>query len=132
MTLAFLGDVDEPAVVSLLALVEFPAAQARLGPAVEMIRRDVVVIPVAGLDELAAAVRSAIGSAAPELTHRSFLGHLTMARSRCGVVPELVGHPVDVSFDVKEFSLVRSELDSGGARHFTVARFALGPGARTT
>ncbi len=132
VTLAFLGDVDESAIVSSLEQVEFSTARARLGPEVEMIRSDVVVIPVGGLDDLARAVRSAVLSEVSGLSERGFLGHLTLGRSRSGVVREVVGHPVDVRFDVEQFVLVRSELDSRGARHFTVAGFALGREAGAT
>ena len=67
VTLAFLGDVAEPGIPPLgTALVDVAARaaatpEARLGPATVRYGRNVLGVPVAGLDELAEAVRGAVG-----------------------------------------------------------------------
>ena len=52
VTIRFLGTVDDGAVLECLAATDLPVAQARLGPAVTLFGSEVVMVPVAGLDEL--------------------------------------------------------------------------------
>lgn len=126
VTLAFLGDVDESAVVEALGGVESALVQAELGPEVGTIRRDVVVIPASGLDELAETVLEAVRPLAPDLPRRRFRGHLTLARCRGDLPLDIVGLAFHARFEVGEFRLVHSELNNEGAIHTDVATFRLG------
>ena len=125
VTLRFLGDADPDAVMALLDELHATRAEATLGPRVGRLGRSVVVVPVAGLDELVAEVRSVTEELGERPDPRPYLGHLTLARLRgvgsCG----LTGAPVDVSFDVAEIWLVESETHPDGARYTDVGRFPL-------
>ena len=129
VTLRFLGEVADPEpVVAALEGIEARACEAVLGPAVRALGREVAVVPVAGLDEVAAAVVGAtahLGKPAPD---RPFLGHLTVARARRGGdVRAVTGAEVTGSWTVGEVALVRSHLSSSGARYEDVAVVPLDP-----
>jgi 2'-5' RNA ligase len=129
VTLRFLGAVDVvDAVVSALATVRVARRDAVLGPAVRRFGQRVLHIPVAGLDDVAAAVvgtTSALG-APPE--DRPFAGHLTLARvrgrRRVDLRP-LTGAEVSASWPVNDVVLFESHLHPRGARYEVVARFPL-------
>lgn len=139
ITLRFLGEVadaDVPGLVdALAALEEAEPAEARLGPASERLGREVLMVPVEGLDELArevVRVTEGYGRAAPP--RRPFRGHLTLARLRPARSPAARAQPaplaVDARWPVDEVALVRSTLTPQGARYATVARVPLGRGGR--
>jgi RNA 2',3'-cyclic 3'-phosphodiesterase len=123
VTLRFLGGVDDELVEPLAtALPRLPAPEVVLGPATARLGRSILVVPVAGLDDLAAAVLDATSSLVPEDEPRPFQGHLTLARARRGAVPaSLVGLPVAGSWRASRVSLVRSETHPAGARYTEVA-----------
>ena len=125
VTLRFLGDADEGAVVEALRTVLHPPVTATLGPAVARLGRSVVCVPVAGLDDLASAVIAATAAGGDPPDPRPFAGHLTLARLRHRRACGLAGHRVSGTFAVDEVALVRSHLDPTGARYETVATFAL-------
>src|SRR5947209_7836709 len=114
VTLRFFGDA-EPGDIG--PLPQPRGVVAVTGPATVRLGRHVLAVPVAGLDELAAAW--------PQ--DRPFRGHLTLARTRREPVPPaLVGAPLPggtVSWPVERVTLVRSEVAPGGARD-TVLRGA--------
>ncbi len=124
MTLRFLGEADEREVVA--ALDEFdrgdpPPPVARLGPAVDVMGGRALVIPVAGLDELARSVERATKHLG-EPPRKRFVGHLTLARCARGArMPEVLGAPFADEFTVAEIALVQSRLEPTGARYETVA-----------
>ena len=132
VTLCFLGDVAGdlvPTVADALrralegrarceAVVE-AGTPRRLGPTA-------IVRPVTGLDELARAVRAAVGDFAARPEDRPFRGHLTVARHRRGEPAPSDGQGVrsELRWLVEEVVLVRSELGrgpGGTARHEDVA-----------
>jgi 2'-5' RNA ligase len=89
------------------------------------------MVPVAGLDELAQAVRIAIsevvtpaGSGEPP-----FNGHITLARSRPrldqSMRTSLAGIPMTATFAVDYFDLVSSALSSEGPTYTTLERVAI-------
>ena len=124
VTLSFLGAVADEAVgevASGLARLEAEATRAVLGPATRRLGRSLLMVPVAGLDAVAAAV-AAVVPAGPE-AGRPFAGHLTLARAkRGGPVPgSLAGTPLSAAWAVTEVALVRSHLSTAGARYETVA-----------
>ena len=120
VTLRFWDDVEPADVVAALAGAQLPAATARVGPGLEPLGAGAIVLPVSGLDRLAAAVAHATRRLGPE-EQRPFVGHLTVARRRGGRTPPTV--PIALAFGVREVELVTSRLGPGGASHHRVARW---------
>ena len=123
VTLRFLGEVPSPeAVVESLSGTLLPAAVAEAGPGVTRLGRQVLCVPVAGLDALA----SEVAAVTAAIDNRPFRGHLTLARARGrrGVVARSwAGAPVDLAWPVAEVALVRSHMGPDGPRYETLARF---------
>lgn len=118
LTLRFLGEVDDPApVVAALDAARPAACVAAVGPRVMGLGRGVVVVPVGGIEDLAAAVVAATSGFGAPPEPRPFRGHLTLARARRGSVRDLVGEPIDLEFPVDEVRLVHSHLGPDGARY---------------
>ena len=140
VTLRFLGELEADAVGPLAeALAAGVSAlpgplQCRLGPGTGWFTGvRVLHLPAAGLDGLAAAVRTATLPFVPEPAGQepSFNGHLTLARSkgrRLGVAAlgEMAGIPFEAAFPVTAVALVSSEPSLRGHRYTTVARAPLG------
>lgn len=127
VTLRFLGDADADVVGARLRDAGLPAAAAVLGPAVAMLGRRVVMVPVTGLDALATdtvAATSDLGQPPPD---RPFVGHVTLARtSDERAARELCGTPVDADFAVEEVAVVTSRPHADGGRYHTVTTVPLG------
>lgn len=132
VTLRFLGEVEDPSLVDeALRQTELAAGEATLGPKVERLGRQVLCIPVEGLDALAAAVVGATATLGQPPEDRPFRGHLTLARvvgagrrggrkargQRTIRDHRLVGAPFDARWSVDEVVVVRSHLGSSGARY---------------
>jgi 2'-5' RNA ligase len=116
VTLVFLGEVADPdPLVDALDAATLDPATAVLGPAVATLGRRVLQVPVAGLDDLAAAVRRTLPPARPDA--HPFRGHLTLARADRARLGDLAGEPVDGRFAVEDVRLVRSHLGGGGPRY---------------
>lgn len=139
VTLQFLGDVDDDRVPLLTTALEQAVSgvqgplQCTIGPATAWFSHGRVLhLPVAGLDDLAGAVRSttrSLLSLAPE--DPEFVGHLTLARRRwarrrASPGERLDGVPLSATFTVDHVDLVASELDPGGVLYTRVASFRLG------
>jgi 2'-5' RNA ligase len=121
ITLRFLGECDLDEALSTLEAASFPAARVTLGPAPERLGRGVVMLPAAGVDQLAASVVETtrfIGEPPPD---HPFVGHLTVARFRRRQ-PATDWPRLDDSFDVSQISLVESTPWGGYA---DVATFPL-------
>jgi RNA 2',3'-cyclic 3'-phosphodiesterase len=130
VTLRFLGEVDEAAVPAVVAALDAapldaappaaappaaaPPAAAVLGPRVAALGRRVVQIPVAGLDDLAAAVTAATATVGRPPEPRPFQGHVTLARVARGGLRDLVGEPVAATFPVVDVRLVHSRPGGRG------------------
>ncbi len=128
VTLRFFGDAVIEDVEDALDDVELPAAVARFGPAVDALGERVLVVPVAGVEELAATVTAATRTIGEPPPRRAFHGHLTIARiKRDARMPPALGAMVDGTFEVDELALVRSRLDPDGARYDTVATWPVPP-----
>lgn len=133
VTLAFLGEVDPGDVPAMIAALEVAAAraaappQATLGPATARVGRSLLWVPAAGLEDMAAAVRTALEGAGRSLeaadAGRPFRGHVTLARARGRrVLPAaLAGAPVSAHWIAGSVCLVRSSLDPDLARYTTIA-----------
>ena len=122
ITLRFIGTADIARVIERLEAVEFPAAQAMLGPGVIDLDGRQIVVPVTGVDQLARSVRLATDGLG-EHDDRPFFGHLTLARVRAGVSPTLRGTAFDATWEIDEIALVTSETLPSGAVYDTVATF---------
>ena len=126
VTLRFLGNVDDVAIVSqALRQVEgFGAVDARIGPSAIVLSRHTVCLPVDGLVALAEAVVDATRAIGDPPPTRPFRGHVTLARAkgRVHVAPPVA---IDARWPVGEIELVHSHLERGGARYETLETFRL-------
>jgi 2'-5' RNA ligase len=128
VTLRFLGNASIDAAVRALAQVLAPAVDATIGPKVVRLGRQVVCLPVSGLDVLAEAVVRSTGHVGRPPEQRPFRAHLTIARlgrSSPRVLANLLDVPLAAHFAVSEILLVRSTLDHRGARYDTLASRSL-------
>ena len=120
VTLRFLGEASIDDVADALDRTRLDACTARLGPGVDVLAERSLVLPVAGVDALAAAVADTT-AAIGEPPRKRFVGHLTLAKVRPrSPMPDLLGALVQASFDVDEVALVASTLRPEGARYDTV------------
>ena len=79
------------------------------------------MLPVAGVDDLAAVVESALRGVGTAHERRRFVGHLTMARLARQARPERsVGRRFDAEFEVREVALVASTLTDAGSIYETL------------
>jgi 2'-5' RNA ligase len=131
VTLRFLGEVadaEAPALTAALrdGLADVAASLATAGPATTELGGQ-LVIPVAGVDDLAAAVVAATGPFGDAPERRRFRGHFTLARTKRGsVIPrDLLGRPIAGEWTVDAVALVRSHLEPTGARYEDLARVDL-------
>ena len=126
ITLRFLGDADIGEAAAALQRVDAAAAEAVLGPQVERLGRGVAMVPCAGLDAVAAAVREATADMEhPMDDARAFVGHLTIARMKNARRCPATGFALAASFAVTEVHLVRSHLARDRARYEIVASRSL-------
>jgi 2'-5' RNA ligase len=119
VTLRFLGRAEIDDAAGALARLDAAPADAVLGPAVSRLGRDVVCVPVDGLDELAAAVVAATAEVGGPPEPRRFAGHVTLARLRRRGACRIAGAPFHARFPVTEVALVESVPGSGGPTYMT-------------
>lgn len=125
VTLRYLGEVDEDLARAGFGRIDARRAEAEMGPSVQRLDRGLVIVPVGGLDDLAASVHEATSTIGDPPHVDGFRGHLTLARQRRGDTTSADGRPVAACFVVDEIALVRSELHPDGARYTTVATLEL-------
>jgi RNA 2',3'-cyclic 3'-phosphodiesterase len=123
VTLRFLGPVDVRVATAALDHLAAAPTTAVLGPRPRRLGKSVLMVPVAGLDDLAAAVADATDGLGEPGEH-PYRGHLTLARARLGSVPAL-DVDVEATWPVEEVALVESHLHPAGARYDTVHTVAL-------
>jgi 2'-5' RNA ligase len=120
ITLRFLGDADPDQVSDAMRDVQFAPARARLGPGVDVMNERALVVPVAGVDDLATIVVDRTRHIG-EPPRKRFIGHLTLARVKSRVpMPRVLGELFGADFDVDEVALVQSRLDPKGAEYETI------------
>ncbi len=131
VTLRFLGSVDdvEPVQAALADVASANAAVAAvLGPAVDRFGQRILQVPVAGLDDIAAAVVRLTAHLGKRPDDRPFHGHVTLARvsrdARVDLRP-LTGTAVSAEWDVSSVCLVESHLSPKGAHYEVLERFDL-------
>jgi 2'-5' RNA ligase len=124
VTLRFLGSADVRVAAAALDGLVAPPCIAEVGPRPRRLGRGVLMLPVAGVDDLAAAVVQATAHVGVPPETRAFRGHLTLAESRRGRAPTLDAE-VHATWPVTEVALVESHLHPAGARYETVHTVAL-------
>src|SRR5262245_22954136 len=127
VTLRFFGSCSMAAAVDALSKVEAVEATATLSPHVGRLGRNVLIVPVTGLEAIAAAVVYATRSVGQPPDDRPFLGHLTLARLRRVGACALTAATVTAAWPVTKLSLVESHLGGAGARYETVFELPLWP-----
>jgi len=121
ITLRFLGEADPDEARAALDGGSYPRAVARLGPGVDVLKRHSVVVPVAGVDDLAREVAAATRGLGDAPERPRFTGHLTLARLKRHARPPVVtGSHVSAGFAVEEIALVASSLKPSGAVYTTL------------
>ena len=129
--MCFLGEADRESAVTALGGLKAAPTVAELGPTVDRLGDRVICVPIAGLDELAAAVTGTMDGVGEERDRRSFRAHLTLGRARsAGTTVPLVGTPWRARFAVDRVCLVESHLGTGPARYETLVEQQLGGGPR--
>jgi 2'-5' RNA ligase len=123
-----LGHVDERLVPPLVAalgreLDGAPAVECRLGPATRRLGGQWLGAPVAGLEELAAAVFAATEALVPVTHPQPFQADVVLARGR--VPRELAGRPLSASWAARSAVLVADRSSPGAVRHQDLAVFPL-------
>jgi 2'-5' RNA ligase len=133
VTLRFCGEVphgDVPAVVEALEhglCGQAPVVATTGAATARFAGGGILHLPVSGLDDVAARVRSASEPFGDTHDDRPFHGHLTLARARRRLPAALVGTPVGpVSWSVGEVAVIASTLGATGSRYETVAAIPLG------
>ncbi len=132
VTLRFLAAVDPDRLVAAVpvgpegGLSGGQPVRARWGPRPGALGGGVWVIPVRGLEDLAAAVATATAQLGIPAEQRAFRGHLTLARARRPEALEGLARP-ELTGDwlVEEVVAYRSELGAAGARHHLLGRWPL-------
>ena len=127
VTLRFLGDADIGEASAEVHRVDAQSVDVSLGPRVERLGRTVAMVPCAGLDMVAAAVRRATADTEHPVEARAFLGHLTIARMKNARRCPASGFELAATFTATEIHLVRSHLMREGARYEVVATRSLRP-----
>jgi len=131
VTLRFLGPVDVEPAVAAFQSVQAIATEAVLGPRPRRLGRSVLVVPVAGIEAVAAAVVAATAGVGKPPERRPFHGHLTLARLQGRPGPLLTDVELHASWPVTSVCLVESKLHPKGARYETVAEVPLAPEVRS-
>jgi 2'-5' RNA ligase len=97
-----------------------------MGPACSLLGRNVLQVPVTGLEELAGAVVGATADLGRPPRPGPFHGHLTLARGRRpGDLRPLVGRPASSSWPVTGLTLVSSVAGPAGSRYEVIGRWDL-------
>ena len=129
VTLRFFGSSDLADVQPAFERIAGVPTTAMMGPATDRFGGAIVHVPVAGLDELAAATLAATADVGEPPEDRPFRGHLTLARTaRRGPKVDLtpyVGQPLAGEWPVDELTLVSSKTGPKGATYEVVGRLPL-------
>jgi hypothetical protein len=124
-----LGRVDDRAVPALVdalraGLDGAPAVRCVLGPAIRRLGGQWLGAPVAGLDDLAAAVFEATEELVPVTHPQPFQADVVLARGR--VPKELAGRPVSAWWTARSVSLVADRSSPAVVRFEDLAVIPLG------
>lgn len=125
VTLRFLGECDPAEAARALAALGARRTRAVIAGPPGRLGRNVLVVAVSGLDDVATAVVAATAGVGVAPDPRPFHGHLTLARLQGVPACSLVEGALQGAWDVDEVALVRSTLARSGARYETVGTFPL-------
>jgi len=132
VTLRFLGQVaheDVPALAHALQQVarRHRPVEVELGPRLERLNRHTLVVPVTGLEALAADVVAATAHLGAPPDDRPFHGHLTLARARrrAAVPTDLADRELRGGWRAGAMHLVHSHLEASGSRYVNLGEFRL-------
>ena len=128
VTLRFLGEADPDLAAAALGRLQHSTVVARAGERpVGRLGRNVLMLPVDGLDSLASAVADVMSAVGRPEPGARFVGHLTLARLKGAPACGLVGERLAASWTVGEVQLVESTLRQTGAEYRTISTVALDP-----
>lgn len=132
VTLKFLGLADPDDAIAALTQVDGRQTIAEIGPAVTLLGTRIVMVPVSGLDDLAAVVADPFAEVGEPQAPRDFSGHITLARLKGAPLKDpssvsLLGHEMATSFPVETIALVASELSNSGSTYEVLAELELAP-----
>jgi 2'-5' RNA ligase len=130
VTLRFLGQADPTEAVKSVRGIEGACCEAVLGPRPRRLGRSALVLPVAGLAELAGEVERATEAIGRPPDAREFRGHLTLARLRGPTARGPTDLVVGARWTVASVTLVESRLHPKGARYEVLEEVALRPAVR--
>ena len=130
ITIKFLGETNTADALDALEGVDAQATEATFGPEVVLLGSRVVMVPVAGLDDLAHAANVAFSGVGEDQGARDFVGHVTLARLKGAPLrdPGLVsvlGAPMTASFGVESLALIKTEVGPEGTVHTQLAQKVL-------
>ena len=125
ITVRFLGECQRHHALAALEGLAATASEVTLGPSVELLGARVVMLPVTGLEAVAASVASAFAHVG-ETTDREFAGHLTIARLKGAPLRDpstvtVLGAPISSTFVASTIDLYKSEVTDAGSTHTLVA-----------
>jgi 2'-5' RNA ligase len=127
VTLRFFGNVDDPGPIGTAlaaGLRGIAPVHVTIGPRAGVLGHQIVYLPVTGLSDVAASVVAATRGFGEPPPKRRFRGHLTLARTKGGIV-DSASLALERSWTVHDVELIRSHLGRGGARYETLERFEL-------
>lgn len=125
ITLRFLGEAEQVKVEDSLQGFRGSASTVRLGPASRRLGTRALVLPAAGLSELAAEVGARTAAIGQPPDRRHFAGHLTLARARRRVPDTVVAQSFEAEFLASEVWLATSQLHSDGSRYTRLTHWPL-------
>ena len=125
ITLRFMGEAEPQEVESSLRGFQGSASTVRLGPASRRLGSRALVLPAAGLDQLAVELQTRTESIGQPPDRRPFTGHLTLARARKRVPNTVVGQSFAEEFRTTQVWLVESQLHPDGARYTQLSQWPL-------
>jgi 2'-5' RNA ligase len=125
VTLRFLGEVADDVVPRLAGMVDaapLVATEAELGSAFVRLGRQVLAVPVSGLEDLAMGIAAATSGVGRPPESRPYWGHVTVARvrGRSGgtIHRSLIGASIGpMRWLIDEVRIVRSHLGGAGSRY---------------
>jgi len=131
VTLRFLGSVAKEerdrvsTVLQTLDLAALLPVRVALGPKTIRLGKEILAVPVTGLDRVASTVVGATADIGQAPDVRRFQGHVTLARSRGVDLRPLLGTVPAAKWSVDEITLVVSRTASDGPRYEVVERFGV-------
>lgn len=130
ITLKFLGVANPYEAIPALTQVDGQKTTARIGPAVTLLGQRVMILPVTGVEALAAAIAEPFAEIGEPQEPREFAGHLTLARLKGAPLKDpssvsLLDHEFSAEFPVETIALVESQLSSDGATYEVLAELEL-------